>query len=163
TQQTLDQRTQSKRVAAANVAAQEQAVHQASLDLGYTELRAPVDGRIGDRRVSVGNLVTGGTVGTPLLATIASVEPIRFGFTLDESSYLRYARMAKDKADDFDRGLTVPVRLKLIDESPFTHEGHLDFVDNAISTTTGTIRVRAVFANPDRTFTPGMFARVQIA
>src|SRR5262245_12155343 len=116
TQQTLDQRTQAKRVAQANVAAQEQAVRQAALDLEFSELRAPVDGRIGDRRVSVGNLVTGGTADTTLLATIESVDPIRFEFTLDESSYLRYARMAKDKADEVDRGLTMPVRLKLIDE-----------------------------------------------
>jgi RND family efflux transporter MFP subunit len=163
TQQTLDQRTQAKRVAQANVAAQEQAVRQASLDLEFTELRAPVDGRIGDRRVSVGNLVTGGTAGTTLLATIESVDPIRFEFTLDEGSYLRYARLGKDKADDPDHGLTVPVRLKLIDEPSFLHAGKLDFVDNAISRSTGTIRARAVFANPDRTFTPGMFARLQMA
>jgi RND family efflux transporter MFP subunit len=163
TQQTLDQRTQAKRVAQANVAAQEQAVRQASLDLEFTELRAPVDGRIGDRRVSVGNLVTGGTTGTTLLATIESVDPIRFEFTVDESSYLRYARLAKDKAASTDLGLTVPVKLKLIDEISFAHVGRLDFVDNAISRSTGTIRARAVFANPDRTFTPGMFARVQVA
>jgi RND family efflux transporter MFP subunit len=163
TQQTLDQRTQAKRVAQANVAAQEQAVRQATLDLEFTELRAPVDGRIGDRRVSVGNLVTGGTAGTTLLATIESVDPIRFEFTLDETSYLRYARAAKDKADTTDRGLALPVKLKLIDETSFTHSGMLEFVDNAISRSTGTIRARAVFANPDRTFTPGMFARVQMA
>ena len=163
TQQTLDQRTQARRVAQANVAAQEQAVRQASLDLEFTELRAPVDGRIGDRRVSVGNLVTGGTAGTTLLATVESVDPIRFEFTLDETSYLRYARLAKDKADAADRGLAVPVRLKLIDEPSFAHVGRLDFVDNAISRSSGTIRARAVFANPDRTFTPGMFARLQMA
>ena len=162
-QQTLDQRTQAKRVAQANVSAQEQAVRQASLDVEFTELRAPVDGRIGDRRVSVGNLVTGGTAGTTLLATIESVDPIRFEFTVDESSYLRYARVAKDKADDADRGLTVPVRLKLIDEPSFAHVGRLDFVDNAVSRSSGTIRARAVFANPHRTFTPGMFGRVQMA
>jgi len=163
TQQTLDQRTQARRVAQANVAAQEQVVRQAALDLEFTELRAPVDGRIGDRRVSLGNLVTGGTAGTTLLATIESVDPIRFEFTVDESSYLRYARLARDNADAADRGLTVPVRLKLIDEPSFAHVGRLDFVDNAVSRSTGTIRARAVFANPDRPFTPGMFARVQMA
>src|SRR5262249_39780286 len=123
TQQTFDQRTQARRVAQANVAAQEQAVRQATLDLEFTELRAPVDGRIGDRRVSVGNLVTGGTAGTTLLATIESVDPIRFEFTLDESSYLRYARMAKDKADATDRGLSLPLKLKLIDDPSFAHAG----------------------------------------
>ena len=126
-------------------------MRQASLDLEWTELRAPVDGRIGDRRVSVGNLVAGGTTGTTLLATIESVDPIRFEFTVDESSYLRYARLAKDKADSTDLGLTVPVKLKLIDETSFSHVGRLDFVDNAINRSTGTIRARAVFANPNRT------------
>ena len=163
TQQTLDQRTQTKRVAEANVAAQEQAIRQAALDLEYTELRAPVDGRIGDRRVSVGNLVTGGSADTTLLATIESVDPIRFEFTLDEGSYLRYERLTGDKTDAGDRGLTVPVRLKLLDETSFAHAGRLDFVDNAIGGATGTIRARAVFANPDRTFTPGMFGRIQVA
>jgi membrane fusion protein, multidrug efflux system len=163
TQQTLDQRTQAKRVAQATVAAQNEAVRQAALDLEFSELRAPVSGRIGDRRVSTGNLVSGGTSGSSLLATIESVDPIRFEFTLDEASYLRYTRLAKDNADAADRGLTVPVKLKLIDEPAFSHTGKLDFVDNAISRSSGTIRARAVFANSDRTFTPGMFARVQLA
>jgi RND family efflux transporter MFP subunit len=111
TQQTLDQRNQAKRVAQANVAAQEQAVRQAALDVEFTELRAPVEGRIGDRRVAVGNIVTGGTSGTTLLATIESVDPIRFEFTLDEGSYVRYSRLAKHAADSADLGLTLPVRL----------------------------------------------------
>src|SRR5262249_60946839 len=85
-----DQRTQIKRVAEASVQAQQAAVRQASLDIEFTELRAPVAGRIGDRRVSPGNLVTGGTTGnTSLLATIVSTDPIRFEFTFDEASYLR--------------------------------------------------------------------------
>ena len=100
TEQTYDQRTQAKRVAEASVAAQEAMVHSAELDLNeYSELRAPIDGRIGDRRVSVGNLVTGGFGGnTTLLATIVSVDPIRFEFTFDEASYLRYQRFAGAEA-----------------------------------------------------------------
>ena len=96
TEQTFDQRTQAKSVAEASVTAQEAMVHQAELDLNeFSELRAPVDGRIGDRRVSVGNLVTGGNGGnTTLLATIVSIDPIRFEFTFDEASYLRYQRFA---------------------------------------------------------------------
>jgi len=79
------------------VTAQQAAVRQAELDLQFTELAAPVAGRIGDRRVSIGNLVTGGTGGgTTLLATIASVDPIRFEFTMDEASYLRYLRAASE-------------------------------------------------------------------
>jgi RND family efflux transporter MFP subunit len=164
TQQTFDQRTQAKRVAEASVAAQEAAVRQASLDLEFTELRAPVAGRIGDRRVSAGNLVTGGTTGTTtLLATITSIDPIRFEFTMDETSYLRYVRQVGDTAVAASRGANVPVRLKLIDEQTFAHQGKTDFLDNAIERGSGTIRARAEFANPDGTLTPGMFGRIQVA
>lgn len=169
TQQTFDQRTQVKRVAEANVAAQEAAVRQAELDLQFTDLRAPVSGRIGDRRVSVGNLVTGGTAGTTtLLATIVSTDPIRFEFTFDEASYLRYERIAangggQSKKDDIAaRGGSTLVRLKLIDEKDFIHVGRMDFIDNVIDRSTGTIRGRAVFANAAGIFTPGMFARLQV-
>ena len=164
TQQTFDQRTQAERAARASVAAQEAAVRQAALDLEFTELHAPVSGRVGDRRVSIGNLVTGGTSGnTTLLATIESLDPIRFEFTVDEASYLRYARLYQDSAAAADRGLTVPVWLKLIDETGFSHEGHIDFVDNTVDRAFGTVRARAEFANPGRIFLPGMFARIQVA
>jgi membrane fusion protein, multidrug efflux system len=163
TEQTFDQRTQAKRVAEASVQAQEAAVRQATLDLEFTELRAPVAGRIGDRRVSLGNLVTGGTSGnTTLLATIVSVDPIRFEFTFDEASYLRYERLAKSGREMTSRDASVVVALKLLDEPDFQHQGRMDFVDNVIDRSSGTIRGRAVFSNPDGVFTPGMFARVQI-
>jgi RND family efflux transporter MFP subunit len=163
TEQTFDQRTQAKRVAEASVQAQEAAMRQATLDLGFTELRAPVAGRIGDRRVSPGNLVTGGTSGnTTLLATIVSVDPIRFEFTFDEASYLRYERLAKGGRDETSREGSVVVALKLLDELDFKHQGRMDFVDNVIDRSSGTIRGRAVFSNPDGVFTPGMFARVQV-
>ena len=163
-QQTYDQRTQAKSVAEANVAAQEAAVKQAALNLEFTELRAPVSGRIGDRRVSVGNLVMGGTTGTTtLLATIQSTDPIRFEFTGDEGSYLRYVRMVGNEVDRINNAGKVPVKLKLLDEQIFSHEGRMDFVDNAIDNASGTIRARAVFPNPRGTFTPGMFGRIQVA
>jgi len=164
TQQSFDQRTQAKRVAEASVKAQEAAVRQAALDLEFTELRAPVSGRIGDRRVSAGNLVMGGTSGTTtLLATITSIDPIRFEFTMDEASYLRYVRLAGDTPGPAaSRGVNVSVRLKLIDEAEFSHVGKTDFVDNAIDRGSGTIRARAEFANPDATLTPGMFGRIQV-
>ncbi len=164
TQQTLDQRIQAERVAQANLTAAEASTRQSSLDLEFTELAAPVAGRIGDRRVSIGNLVTGGTTGnTTLLATIVSVDPIRFEFTMDEASYLRYLREASEThADSVDRGLGLSAQLKLIDEKDFVHEGKIDFVDNAIDTSSGTIRGRAVFKNPDGKLTPGMFGRVRI-
>lgn len=165
TQQALDQRLQAKRVAMAAVAAQEAAVRQAELDLQFTELKASISGRIGDRRVSVGNLVTGGTAGnTTLLATIASIDPIRFEFTMDEGSYLRYVRAATEAgAHSANRGMTLPARLKLLDEDGFTREGKIDFVDNAIDRSSGTIRGRAEFENADGRLTPGMFGRIQIS
>ena len=163
TEQTFEQRTQAKRVAEASVAAQEAAVRQAELDLQFTELKAPVAGRIGDRRVSPGNLVTGGTGGnTTLLATIVSIDPIRFEFTFDEASFLRYERLGKDGKDIASRGGGVEVSVKLIDESDFTHRGKMDFVDNVIDRSSGTIRGRAVFANPNGVLTPGMFGRMRV-
>jgi RND family efflux transporter MFP subunit len=164
TDQTFEQRAQAFRNAQAAVANAEAAIRQAELDLQFTELKAPITGRIGDRRVSPGNLVTGGTSGnTTLLATIVSMDPIRFEFTFDEASYLRYERMSALGRDPKAGGAPISVSLKLIDEKEFAHEGRLDFVDNVIDRSTGTIRGRAVFANPKGIFTPGMFARVRVA
>jgi RND family efflux transporter MFP subunit len=163
TEQIFEQRAQAYRNAQASVSNNEAAVRQAELDIEFTELRAPVNGRIGDRRVSPGNLVTGGTSGnTTLLATIVSTDPIYFEFTFDEASFLRYERMSKTGTDVASRGGSVPVALKLIDERDFVHQGRMDFVDNVIDRSTGTIRGRAVFANPNNIFTPGMFARVRV-
>src|SRR3974390_1886676 len=162
TDQTFEQRAQAFRNAKASVSNNEAAVRQAELDLEFTELRAPVDGRIGDRRVSPGNLVTGGTAGnTSLLATIVSTDPIRFEFTFDEASYLRYERLAPTGRDMTSRDTSVIVALKLIDEQDFLHQGRMDFVDNVIDRSSGTIRGRAVFSNPSGGFTPGMFGRVR--
>ena len=166
TQQTYDQRVQARNVAEAALVAQDAAIRQAELDLQYTELKAPITGRIGDRRVSVGNLVTGGSGGaatTTLLATIVSIDPIRFEFTMDEQSYLRF--LAADIASspqDAGTSHAVPVTLKLIDEKDFVHNGKIDFVDNVIDRSSGTIRLRAEFPNPDGKLTPGMFGRIKV-
>ncbi|MBS7538642.1 efflux RND transporter periplasmic adaptor subunit [Ancylobacter lacus] len=160
--QTYDQRQQTERTARAQVAANQAAVAAAQLDLDFAELHSPVTGRIGDRRAAVGNLVTGGSGGTntnTLLATVVSLDPIYFEFTLDEASYLRYKSMA-DRFASADQ--PVPVKLGLITEQGFPHDGTMDFVDNRISETTGTIRGRARFANPNGLFTPGMFGRIQV-
>jgi multidrug efflux system membrane fusion protein len=163
TEQTFEQRSQAFRNSQAAVSNTEAAVRQAELDLEFTELRAPIPGRIGDRRVSPGNLVTGGAGGnTTLLATIVSTDPIHFEFTFDEASYLRYERLSKTGQDVASRGTGVPVALKLIDERDFDHRGKMDFVDNVIDRSTGTIRGRAVFDNANGVFTPGMFARVRV-
>lgn len=156
--QTFDQRTQAERTAAAIVLSQEAQVRSAQLDLGFTEVKAPVTGQIGDRRVSVGNYVTGGVSGTPtLLAVIVSTDPIRFEFTIDEASLLR---MTRRKAGADIKG--DPVTLKLIDDKDFVHEGKLDFLNNVIDRETGTIRGRAVFDNKNGLFRPGMFARIRL-
>jgi RND family efflux transporter MFP subunit len=163
TEQTFEQRTQAKRVAEASVAAQEAAVRQAELDLQFTELKAPITGRIGDRRVSEGNLVTGGTGGnTTLLATIVSIDPIRFEFTFDEGSFLRYERLGKETNDVASRQGGIEVAVKLLDEPDFAHKGRMDFVDNVIERGSGTIRGRASLANPNGMLTPGMFGRVRV-
>jgi RND family efflux transporter MFP subunit len=162
-EQVFQQRTQAFGSAQASVAANEAAVKQAELDLDFTELRAPVAGRIGDRRVSPGNLVTGGTTGTTtMLGTIVSMDPIRFEFTMDEASYLRYERFSSSGKEVTGREHGVTVGLKLIDDKNFERRGNMDFVDNAIDRSSGTIRGRAVFANPDGLLTPGMFGRVRV-
>ena len=160
TEQTFEQRSQAYRNAQAAVNGVSAALRTAELDLEFTELRAPINGRIGDRRVSVGNLVTGGAGGnTTLLATIVSTDPIHFEFTFDEASYLRYERLASGVAE---RGASTEVGLKLLDESDFTHKGRIDFVDNVIDRSTGTIRGRALVDNAKDVFTPGMFARLRM-
>ena len=163
TDQVFEQRAQAKRNAEALVSWNEKAVQQAELDLEFTELKAPISGRIGDRRVTPGNLVTGGTGGnTTLLAMIVSRDPIRFEFTFDEASYLRYERFSTGGKEVTGREGSVIVALKLIDENDFPHRGYMDFVDNVIDRSSGTIRGRAVFSNTDGMFTPGMFARVRV-
>ena len=163
TEQTFEQRSQAFRNAQASVSNAEAAVRQAELDLEFTELKAPINGRIGDRRVSPGNLVTGGAGGnTTLLAMIVSTNPIRFEFTFDEASYLRYERLSGGGQDVASRGTGVQIALKLIDERDFDHKGTMDFIDNVIDRSTGTIRGRAVFDNAKGVFTTGMFARVRV-
>src|SRR5450756_821234 len=130
TEQTFEQRAQAYHNAQASVSNNEAAVRQAELDIQFTELKAPIGGRIGDRRVSPGNLVTGGTAGnTTLLATIVSTDPIRMEFTFDEQSYLRHERIFGGSKDVASRGKSTPVKLKLIDEQDFTHDGQVDFLD----------------------------------
>src|SRR6476620_9886192 len=163
TDQTFEQRAQAFRNAKASVSNNEATVRQAELDLEFTELRAPVDGRIGDRRVSPGNLVTGGAGGTTtMLANIVSLDPIRFEFTMDEASYLRYERFSGSGKDVTGREGGVIVGLKLLDEKTFEHRGYMDFIDNMIDRSSGTIRGRASFSNQNGVLTPGMFGRIRV-
>jgi RND family efflux transporter MFP subunit len=158
-----EQRVQAKRAADAQLQAAEANVRNAELNLEFTELRSPITGRIGDRRVSRGNLVIGGSQpSTTLLATIVSIDPIRFEFTFDEAAFLRYSRLADGGKSENPRGGSLPVELRLLDEPQFAHKGRIDFIDNVIEQASGTIRGRAVFENPKGLFTPGMFARVRM-
>jgi RND family efflux transporter MFP subunit len=162
-EQQYQQRTQTKRVTEAAVQSAEAAVRQAQLDLEFTQPKAAVTGRIGDRRVAPGNLIVGGNAGTAtLLATIVTIDPIRLEFSADEQAFLRYARLANDGKNPDARGAKAAVDLKLLDENDFVHKGTIDFVDNVIDQSSGTIRARALFANPDGLFTPGMFGRVRV-
>jgi multidrug efflux system membrane fusion protein len=158
-----EQRVNAKRAADAQLQSAEANVRAATLNLEFTELRSPVEGRIGDRRVSPGNLVIGGAQpSTTLLATVVSTDPIRFEFTFDEASFLRYSRLAELGKGPDAPGTSTQVELRLLDEPDFKHKGKMDFVDNVIDRASGTIRGRAVIPNPAGLFTPGMFARVRV-
>lgn len=158
-QEAHDQRLAAERQANAAVQAAAAAVATARLDLDFTEVRSPIDGRAGQALVTVGNLVL--TDPSPsTLTTVVSLDPVYVVFSGDEQTYLRYGAMARRGQGA--RGQRLPVRVGLSNETGFPHEGHVDFIDNQLNPATGTIRVRAVLDNKDRIFTPGLFARVQL-
>lgn len=140
----------------AGVNAAEAAVASARLDLQFTQVRSPIDGRAGRALVTEGNLAQADAT---QLTTVVSMDPVHVYFEGDEQSYLRYQELARKG----ERSRTHnPVRIGLANEDGYPHAGTVDFVDNQVDTDTGTIRARAVVANPDRVFTPGLFARVQL-
>ncbi len=140
----------------ASVRAAEAAVANAKLDLQFTEVRAPIDGRAGRALVTVGNLAQADAT---LLTTLVSIDPVHVYFDADEQTFLRYGELARRGEHRNDAN---PVRIGLANENGFPHEGSVDFIDNQVDPRTGTIRARAVVANADRAFTPGLFARVQM-
>ncbi|WP_457095741.1 efflux RND transporter periplasmic adaptor subunit [Lysobacter sp. P5_B9] len=140
----------------AAVRAAEAAVAAAQLDLQFTQVRSPIEGRAGRALVTEGNLAQAD--GT-LLTTVVSQDPVYVYFESDEQSFLRYGELArKGERSDTQN----PVRVGLASETGYPHAGTVDFVDNQVDPHTGTIRARAVLKNPDRLFTPGLFARVQL-
>lgn len=161
-QEELDERKSAVAQAEANVAGSEAALEAASLNLNFTRVTSPVDGKVSRAEVTRGNLVTGGSNGGTLLSTVVSMDPIYIYFDADEQSYLRYAKIARDGAGPGSRESGNPVQVGLANEEGFPHAGQLDFVDNQLNSQTGTIRVRAVLQNKDGQFTPGLFARVQL-
>lgn len=138
------------------------AVERAELDLSYTRIKSPIKGRIGRHLVSKGNLIDGGSAGGTLLATIVSCDPIYCDFDANEREFLKYVRLAQEGRRKSARVVKHPIFLALSDERGYPHRGYIDFVDNRIDPNTGTLRARAILANPDLILTPGLFATVRI-
>jgi membrane fusion protein, multidrug efflux system len=160
--QVFDQRKASLAGAQAQLAAAQAALKSAELNLEWTEVRAPIAGRISDKKVDAGNLVAGGQAGATLMATIVPLDPIHFVFDVAEADYLRYARLNIAGERPSSRETANPVKVKLADETEFTREGRMNFVDNALNERSGTLRGRAVFDNKDGLLTPGVFARLAL-
>lgn len=154
-QATLDERNQQFASAKAQIEGAKAAVNRARLDLEFTEVRAPISGRIGQKGISIGNLVNANET---ILANIVSQSPIHFYFDVDERSYLAYARMARDGGT----ANRQTVKVTLTDEQEGDLTGYLDFVDNRVDEATGTVRIRAVFDNADMILQPGLFGRISI-
>lgn len=161
-EQFYDQRLQSKQAADAGLKSAQANVDNARLNMEFTEVRAPVAGRVSREMVSPGNLVSGGGTGSTLLTTIVSLDPIYLYFDADEAEYLKYQRLAKAGARPSSRDVANPVELQLADEHDWPHKGKMDFVDNQFDPATGTMRGRAVFGNPDGVLSPGLFARIRL-
>ena len=135
----------------------------AKLNLQYTEVRAPIDGRISNRRVTEGNLVSGGTNDSTLLTTIVSLDPIHCYFDADEKTFLKYVQLAREGKRPSSREVRNPVFVALANEQVgFPHQGHMDFVENRLDEETGTIRGRAILPNKNLDLAPGLFARVRL-
>lgn len=157
-----DSRKSTLAVARAQLKSAEAALRNAQLNLEWTNVTAPIAGRISDRKVDAGNLISGGQTGATLLATIVTLDPIRFVFDISEADHLRYSRLILSGALASSRDGANPVRIRLSDETEWKRTGKVDFVDNAMTARSGTIRVRALVDNKDQLLTPGIFGRLQL-
>lgn len=158
-----DQRTAASRNALAAVRAADAAVEVARLNLAYTRIASPIAGRIGRAEVTPGNLVVGGPGSAATrLAVVVSLQPMYAYFEASEQDYLKYMDLARTGSRQISRDAKNPVRMAVGNETAFTHEGYMDFVDNRVQAGTGTLLGRAVFPNPDRHLTPGMTVRVRL-
>jgi len=159
----LDERIGEAAEAKAAVAAAVAAVESAELNLEYTRITAPISGRIGQHLIGEGNLITGGMNGnTTMLASIVSLDPIYLNFDMSEAQFLAYQRAYEAGKMQSTRALSVPVFGHLFDEREWSLKGNLDFVDNQVDRSAGTVRGRAVFANPNAFVTAGQFGRIRI-
>ena len=158
----VDTRVSEQRQAQESVQAARATVNAAQLNVEFTQVRAPISGRISRNLVSVGNLVNGGTTQSTVLTTIVSLDPIYCYFEADERSYLKGMRQVRNGDQTNGRASKQPVYVGLADEENFPHQGSIDFVDNRLDQNTGTITARAVLPNPTLFLVPGLFARLRI-
>ena len=162
TQRDFDQRKANHDAAKAQLQSAEAMLRNAELNLEWTSVLAPIDGRISDRKVDAGNLVSGGQVGASLLTTIVSLHPIHFVFNVSEPDYVRYSRLA---ANGQRPSSSIPgnaVQIRLADEKEWNRNGKVNFIDNQLNGKSGTIRARAVVENEDLFLTPGTFGRLRL-
>jgi multidrug efflux system membrane fusion protein len=162
TQETVDQRTNDQDASQAAVEDAKARVRDAELDLEYCHLRAPFTGRIGARQVSIGSLIAGSRASsspTTLLATLVSLDPLYLDFDMSESDFLTFSHERARKPGP----LANKVLIGLSDETSFSREGTLDFIDNSLDRSSGTIHARATVPNPDLFLAPGQFARLRVA
>jgi RND family efflux transporter MFP subunit len=158
----LDARVAEQRAAEATIDDAKAGIRDAELDLEYSRVTAPFSGRIGARQVSIGDLIAGSRAAaspTTLLATLVSLDPIYLDFDMSEQEYLAFLRGRQIKKDP----IADKVDVSLSDETTFTRQGTLDFVDNALNRSSGTIHARATVPNPDLFLAPGQFGRVRLA
>lgn len=160
----LQQSEAAKDVAAANIAADKAELEKARLDLEFSRITAPVAGRVSRAEVTEGNLISGQITGSPTLTTIVPQSPVYVYFDVNERRFLEYLKDMAVREASLDKiaEAEIKVRLSLSDTTEFPFEGVVDFADNRVNASTGTLRVRAVFDNSKRLMTPGLFSRLRI-
>ncbi len=159
-----DTRSKGVRQAEAALRSAEAALQMAKLNVEFTQLRSPIDGIISRTLKTVGNLVVGGSNSgeATLLTYIGSIDPIYVYIDVDEQTVLKYRRLAREGLRESARSGPIPMELELADEKNFPHKGFTDFVEPRLDPTTGTVRARGVFPNPDVRLSPGFFVRVRV-
>jgi multidrug efflux system membrane fusion protein len=159
-----DSRSKAQREAEAGLRLAQAAVQVAKLNLEYTQIIAPITGRISRKMITEGNLVNGNQGQSTLLTTIVSLDPMYCYFDADEHAILKYQQLAREGKAASLRDGRVPCEVELANESGFPHKGLLDFVDNRLNASTGTLRARGVLPNPepDYPLEPGFFARIRV-
>ena len=156
-----EQRRSAAVQAQADMRAAQAAVDAAQLNLDFTKVIAPIDGRASRALITSGNLVTAGDSAS-VLTTLVSQKTVYVYFDVDESTYLHYQNLARSGQGASSSHLALPVEIGLVGEEGYPHQGKVDFLDNQLTPSTGTIRMRAVLDNAQRLFTPGLFARVRL-